>query len=171
MGCHTWFYRKADPQPTYEEIRQKLLELYAKERGYYERHVSNTLAEDEKWLFDDKTIQDSEYAIVVLTRIISRIEKRLCKVATMRRIWQVSKFRFCERNQQAYEEVGLHDLFRIGKYPEDELLSLEETLSFIEAREKEIAFGPMPTIYGKDEVIRRLKEFWEQNPEGMIRFG
>ena len=52
-----------------------------------------------------------------------------------------------------------HDLFRIGNYPDDVLLSEKETIDFIDKH--------------KIEKVNwvALKEFWQVYPDGMICFG
>jgi hypothetical protein len=57
-----------------------------------------------------------------------------------------------------------HDLFRIGKYCEDKLLSLEQTLQFIDSKKEQIYH------FVEDWEIN-LKEFWDKNPNGVIEFG
>jgi hypothetical protein len=172
MGCHTWFHTKSDPQPSYEEVREKLIKLFQQEKDWYFAHANGTIFEEDAWLFEGKDQKESEYFAKVMDRYIRRLENRTCKIATMRRVWMIGNFYYCEKNGQIYSEVDKHhDLFRIGGYPNDELLSFEETLKFIEDNEDRIAFGPMPTDYGKNEVIRRLQLFWDEFPEGMIRFG
>lgn len=171
MGCHTWFFTKVDPQPTYEQVREKLLSHYHIEMGFYQRHVSNTLAEDELFLFEDRTIESSEYAISVIQRWISRVEKRLCQVATMRHGAGTMNDTFCERDHQFYTEVGLHDVFRIGGYPNDELLSFEDTMEFFEKNDDKIFWGGAPTVIGKEATIEIIREFWNKYPNGMIHFG
>jgi hypothetical protein len=57
-----------------------------------------------------------------------------------------------------------HDLFRIGTYPTNVLLSLEETLQFIE-NNKEIIYG------FANDYEKELIQFWENNPDGVIEFG
>jgi hypothetical protein len=65
-----------------------------------------------------------------------------------------------------------HDLFRINDYPTIELHSLEETMAFIDKRQrardldKKIHF-----LDPKEETFELLKEFWEKHPDGMINFG
>ena len=171
MGCHTWFYNKKDPQPSYEECREKLLEHYSIECGYYERHINNTLSNKEKWLFEDKTLDSSKYILSVVNRWKSRVEKSLCKVATLRKSAEVQKLEFCERNHLFYKEVELHDVFRIGGYPDTELLSLAETLNFFEINNDKIFWGYNPSVIGKDKVIERIEKFWIEYPDGLIRFG
>lgn len=173
MGCHTWFYKKIEVQPTYEEVREKMLDYYRNELGYYERHLTDSLSKKEAWLFENKSKQESECLQAILLRTIRRIENRTCTLATLRRYagWAVSGSHFCERDQQFYEETGWHDLFRINEYPTDELLSLEETLEFIEKNSDKIAWGPLPTVYGKEAVKARLKSFWDEHPTGLICFG
>ena len=56
-----------------------------------------------------------------------------------------------------------YDLFTIGGYPDDKLLSLEFTLKFIETNKDRISFSE-----NWEEI---LKEFWSSNPNGIIEFG
>ena len=55
-----------------------------------------------------------------------------------------------------------HDLFRIGGYPDDKLLSLEQTMEFIERNKERMSFSENWEI--------KLKEFWSKNPDGVIEF-
>ena len=56
-----------------------------------------------------------------------------------------------------------HDLFRIGGYPDDKLLSLQQTMQFIERNKERMSFS--------ENWEDRLKEFWSKNPDGVIEFG
>lgn len=58
-----------------------------------------------------------------------------------------------------------HNLFRIriGYYPNAKLLSLEQTIEFIEYNKENISFV--------ENWEERLKEFWSKNPDGVIEFG
>lgn len=56
-----------------------------------------------------------------------------------------------------------HDLFRIGRYQEDKFLSLEDCLSFIEIHKDDMWFD--------ESWLERLKEFWRNNPTGVVEFG
>lgn len=56
-----------------------------------------------------------------------------------------------------------HDLFRIGRYPDDKLLSYEQTMHFIKQNEKKMSFC--------ENWEDRLKQFWSKNPNGVIEFG
>lgn len=60
---------------------------------------------------------------------------------------------------QNNEVFDYHDAFRIGGYPDDILLSLNETIEFIKKHKIE----KVDWDY--------LKEFWCVYPDGMIRFG
>ena len=173
MGCHTWFYKKADPQPEYEEIRLKYLKMLDSNIEFYTKHINGTLDENTRYLFEDSTIEDSIKHLEITKRIRRIVEKRLCKVATVRHATYCSiiPHHLCERNGQLYLDAGLHDVFRIGDYPEDELLSFEETLQFLERNNDKIFWGSSPDHIGREEVIKRLKEFWDKNPDGLIEFG
>ena len=56
------------------------------------------------------------------------------------------------------------DLFRVGDYPEVFLLSLKETLEFIELRRDKMSF-PV------ENWEEKLADFWAKNPDGVIEFG
>jgi hypothetical protein len=56
-----------------------------------------------------------------------------------------------------------HDLFRIGCFPEDKLLSLEQTLEFIERNKERMSFSL--------DWETSIKEFWTKHPDGVIEFG
>lgn len=64
-----------------------------------------------------------------------------------------------------YEEdeiQNLHDIFRIGGYPNDKLTSYEETLKFIDTNQ----------IIVESDTISRLQEFFDSEPKGgLIVFG
>lgn len=87
------------------------------------------------------------------------------------------------------EEEWYYDTFRIENYPQDKLYSLQQTLDFIKTNTRKIRFGylelsnPENTdpfkrkwkefdrIGAKKKAIKRLKEFWNKYPDGMIYFG
>ena len=56
-----------------------------------------------------------------------------------------------------------HDLFRIFDYPNIHLLSLNQTLKFIEQNKNKMSFS--------DHWEQSLIDFWCNNPNGLIRFG
>lgn len=176
MGCHTWFYDLKEPQPTYLEVKELVIAGYKAERGYYERYLAktpNSEWEAKRWL-TDKSFNRSEYMIAFLSRLIRVVEKDLCKTATYKKYcWEfMSGLTFCERNNKVYAEVqGVHDIFRIGKYPHDELLSMKDTIAFIEKHEDKIFWGYSPEEYGKDKCLQMLNDFWHKYPNGLITFG
>lgn len=88
----------------------------------------------------------------------------------------------------APKEEWYHDTFRIFGYPEDILYSFEETISFLRKNGSKIQYGNNrclnPKEHYKDrkwveqsrrlskkKCIKRLREFWDKHPEGMIKFG
>lgn len=176
MGCHTWFSYQAEVQPTYEEIREKYIEFLKKDMGYYERYISGTLSDNETWLFDEKsgnTIEKSTKYIEIIKRVIRRIENRTCKLATMLHAGYNScvDLEYCKRNGMWYKDADICDIFRIGNYPEDELLSLQEVLDFFEKHNDKISWGGVPDIIGKENVIKRMEDFFNTYPNGRVRFG
>jgi len=63
-----------------------------------------------------------------------------------------------------YTDIDLpHDVFRIAGFPNNYLLSLEETLAFIEKNKEIITLG--------ENWEERLRAFWSEYPDGVIEFG
>jgi hypothetical protein len=161
MGCHTWFYKKEER--SIEEARQKLvealnrvIEAYTIDRespeSYY-NHFRNAY---------NKTHAEMDWLVKVIQRQIGMIEKGLCNVAVMRK--QEGVCRYIPEKGLFVDIDGVHDVFRIGGYPDDTLFSLEETLKFIEDQGEK--------VYAKaDNWQELLKYFWEKHPDGMIDFG
>lgn len=59
-----------------------------------------------------------------------------------------------------------HDVFRFSTQEDIYLLSLEQTLNFLEDNEDKIDF------YGdKSYVIKKITQFWKEFPDGVIEFG
>jgi hypothetical protein len=56
-----------------------------------------------------------------------------------------------------------HDLFRIGTYPNDKLLSLGQTMIFIEHNKEQMLFS--------ENWKEKVEDFWLKNPNGVIEFG
>jgi len=171
MSCCTIFSVKLKLQPTYEELRTSYVGFLKREMSYLDRHISNCLTEDEQWLFEDKTIEDSIKMLSIMERQLKGVENGFYRIATLRKGTETLGFSFCERNQLAYRVVSdFYNVFRIGKYPDDELMSLSETLSFFEKNENRIFWGHGPTEYGKSSAIEVITEFWMKYPDGRIHF-
>lgn len=75
----------------------------------------------------------------------------------------------CEYSEEIYGDDRYtsidtpHNLFRVRNYPEDKLLSLKETLDFIEKNKDSVTFDY--------DWEARLIAFWDKNPDGVIEFG
>lgn len=70
----------------------------------------------------------------------------------------------CDYSDEGYTDIDTpHDLFRIGNYTDDKLLSLKQTLDFIDKNKDIISFSENWEI--------ELKEFWDKYPNGVIEFG
>jgi hypothetical protein len=140
MGCHTWFYKKEER--SIEEARQKLVEALNRVIEAYtiDRESPESYYNHFRNAYN-KTHAEMDWLVKVIQRQIGMIEKGL----------------FVDID-------GVHDVFRIGGYPDDTLFSLEETLKFIEDQGEK--------VYAKaDNWQELLKYFWEKHPDGMIDFG
>jgi len=120
---------------------------------------------NEDW-YPEATVEQINHNIKVLERQIQIIRKGLCKVATY---GHDKHLNFVYNNIPYIECEDFHDTFRVGNYPEDILLSYEDTMKFIEHKVFE---GYSITLFENKFTGRiRLEEFWEKYPDGMIKFG
>jgi hypothetical protein len=77
---------------------------------------------------------------------------------------------YCDYSQEMFDEDRYtdidtpHNLFRVGSFPDDKLLSLQQTMEFIEQNKDDY-------ILFSENWEDRLKEFWAKNPDGVIEFG
>lgn len=168
MGCHTWFYKRLEVQPTYEEIREKYLEHLSKEIRSREKYLSgknHELGDILDEIYSQYEKAEIEKEIAILNRIRRRVENRTCKLATIKHAcWDnVVDYEYSEHTNAFYIEASYHDIFRIGTYPDNELNSLEETLDFIDFYKTKISLYP--------DSLEYLHRFWNEHPDGMIRFG
>ena len=63
----------------------------------------------------------------------------------------------------------LENLFRLGNWSQTDTVihDYHQTLLFINVKSNRISWGKEKT---KPELIKKLKEFWETNPDGLIYF-
>lgn len=176
MGCHTWFYKKMEHQPSYDDVKTNVLHSYNEDIKLYQQFIDGTLDDDTKDLFREFTKETAKKYLLILERSKRMVEKDLCKVAVCNRYGNCSMSLIRFHNGYFYIDSDNlpHDIFRIHNYPNDILLSLQETLDYLEVNDDKIEY------YGYDEVdkdiiklnaIERLKEYWEKYPDGMIDFG
>jgi hypothetical protein len=75
-------------------------------------------------------------------------------------------------DEDRYTDIDTpHDLFRVGHFPDDTLLSLQQTMEFIEQTMKFVEQNENEYILFSENWEEKLKEFWAKNPDGVIEFG
>ena len=165
MGCHTWFKTKS--KYTLDDIVIKWIENHKNFIVKWESYCKNPQHKYRKegGIFSDLTQEQLEWYLKVYKRQLVFVEKGLIREAL---IYASYKFFEDERSffihnniLYAQTENCPHNIFRIGNYPEDILTSLEETLIFCETNK----------IYLNTEQLIELKQFWNNNPIGLIKFG
>jgi hypothetical protein len=165
MGCHTWFYKKIKPQPTYQEVKEQVLERFVDGNiELYQQMIDGTLEDDIKDAYPEWNKEMGMRYLPVMERIRRRIEGDFCKVAVCNRYEHdedLTTFEF-DTFYVSTDELP-HDLFRIGHYPENKLYSLYQTMKFINENKEKMSFC--------DDWEKYLQEFWMKNPDGMIQFG
>ena len=165
MGCHTWFYRKLNPQPTYQMVKQDVLDMFEKNRELYVQMIDGTLDEDLKEAYPEWDMETGLKVLPIIERTIHMVEGGFCKVAVCNRYVHEDLLTvFVNENFYVSDYNLPHDLFRIGKYPKNRLFSLSETMEFIEKNKENVYFYI-------DDFENHLNKFWSENPDGMIEFG
>lgn len=126
-----------------------------------------------------KQIETNSYLVNSYKRIKRFVEKDIYKTAGKVDLYNYilkneffqefdlenGSYKYCKRNNAIYINSNElpYDLFRIGGYPKNQLLSLKETMKFLEDNKDKIRI-----FYGTTE---KLENFWKQYPDGMICFG
>lgn len=161
MGCHTWFYKKVER--SYEEAKNIWMEH---QKGWIERatEICNN-PDDECRLAYDWSQDTCNSFLAVAKRQLQIVEKGLCRVAVMNH--QPSDddgrlYEFVDGNLYCTHKTLPHNIFRIGKYPEDKLFDFYDTIRFCRVKNN---------IDLSHEQVGKLRKFWDDYPDGMIRFG
>jgi hypothetical protein len=167
MGCHTWFYKKVDPQPTYEEVKTYVIDRIKKEIDFDERLISDRNSFDSELLetYPEWTSEHGQYCKEINERKLRIVSSNYCKLAVC------NKYKYNDNLTIYIEGKGFyvyshdlpHDIFRKYGYPDDKLFSLQETLDYINNIENQC------TVY--DYTVQKLTEFWTKYPDGVIKFG
>jgi hypothetical protein len=74
-----------------------------------------------------------------------------------------SKLLYSTITNKFYIKVDYHDIFRCA-YDDIELLSLDQTLEYIKTHDCSFHIS-------KELAIKKINEFWDKYPNGLIKFG
>jgi hypothetical protein len=167
MGCHTWFYKKIEG-PTEEQIRKDLVVYFQETIQFYDSALNQKESLDDltKEVLEGVSDEELEAERDEFLFLYRRFASGEMGIDEVNENWASSRFsRHIEYSRKMgwYETDDSlpHDLFRIGSYPETLLFSLEETLDFIQTNKC--------TVY--EYTDEKLRDFWAEFPDGMIRFG
>lgn len=164
MGCHTLFYKPY--KISLEEAKTLLLEQYKQDITHYSDEST-----------DDEIIE----TVKALRRGIILLENDLLPEED---IWEDlfelpnGQYAHYVKGKGMFAEADYHDIFRVWNYPKDELFSYEQTIVFINYK----LFIDKHSVYfvdnlndntqnDKEYALKRLRQFWEEYPDGMICFG
>lgn len=168
MGCHTWYYKKINPQPTYDEVRTQVLGRFVQGNiDLYQKMIDGTLDADLKDAYPEWNEEYGRKYLPIMNRTKRMIEGGYCKVAVCKRYEHKDNYFAMTEYVDGVFYVSTddlpHDLFRRHDYPEDKLFSLEQTMKFISNWKDRMSFC--------DGWEDSVKKFWLENPDGMIEFG
>ena len=184
MGCHTWFYRKLNPQPTQDEIRESVikdydyvLQCFLRYRDVVTGVEKNPREEDLDCLEsypEWKDLREIEYTIKLYSRLLQKIKLGKAEKAIRKRYSEcvpiggvIRLFRDeYYHNRDENRELIMHDIFRVSNYPPDVLTSYDDFVKFFEDPEKNCYWDGK-----KSEVYDKIKSFFTRYPDGIIDFG
>jgi hypothetical protein len=185
MGCHTWFYKKIQ-DPSSEEVHNIVKDRCEKELSFLDRLINDRSSVDAdlleaypewtpEWATSMKDAWSKIYNFVdggelnikelpeAFNAFFDEGMSRDSILAFLYEMWTTELTTFIEGKGWFEDTDEFHDVFRKYGYPDDKLFSLEETLEYIKDPNNQC------TTY--EWTDRRLKEFWEKYPNGMIKFG
>lgn len=166
MGCHTWFCKKLNPQPSYEEVKSEVIQHLKYNIKYFNDYINNYPNFKDKIVFYDFTIEESKNYIKLYERQCRMIENNLCKKAVCNKYKHKLDLTYFIENKGFFIacDYTQNDIFRINKYEDTILFSFSETIDFITINRDKIN-------YFKENWLEKLIDFWNNNPDGFIKFG
>ncbi len=141
MGCHTWCYRK--------------------KKDISNEEISDLIKKNINHSLDFYKKKENKRIIKYFNNLLKVIDNNNNNYSILERMFDLT-YLDCDiliHKKVLYESVSFHDLFRVGNYPEDILLSLERTNDFINNHK----------VYNLN--IEKVNEFWTKYPKGLIHFG
>lgn len=162
MGCHTLFYTKAEPQPTLDDLYTRMTSHLSTQIGYY--GVMLKLTDKDSDEVDGLTFQ-----LRLNERMLRAVEQGKATQALKNKCSEYTGYEYAKETDTFYIETDWYDVFRFG-CTEKKLFSFEETITFF--NENKVLYSPGRNYKeDKQQVIQLMKQFWEENPEGMVCFG
>lgn len=182
MGCHTWFHKEYPV--TLEQCKLDAIDICKYQISWNKEYIDDPNKEID-WCDDiEKCRENIKYASEFFTKCLRFIEKNIFKTKeTLSRFYEFRPYNsnkyvdglyeYCKKTDALYicTDDLPHDLFRIGGYPEDQLLSYNETLEYMKKYCEEYKV-PFESHFGNIEDIKNeLLQFWNEYPNGLITFG
>lgn len=181
MGCHTWFFKKIE-SPTSEVIVKFVKERVSEELDFLNRLINDRESIDVDLLeiYPEWDIEYAKKNIPIWEAIYDfangvKIDFSIFPeyffpdvpedelLESLYSSFMPGIITFIKGRGWYSECDDYHDVFRKYGYPENMIFSLEETLEYIKDPKNECV------VY--DYTERRIREFWEKYPNGMINFG
>lgn len=161
MGCHTWFGKKIKPQPTWDEVKQYAISQFKAEIHLNNQMIDRALSTRLLEAYPEWTPEYGAYCRAINERKLQVVKKDLCKVAVCNMYYHNCLTHFINGIFYEFPRDFLHDVFRVGNYPDDQLFSMEDTINFCKIKNIPL-----------DEIqLETLQQFWEKYPDGNIHFG
>ena len=186
MGCHTWFFKKVNPQPTREDKINQFIEQSSEWCKKIENALTNNgfdLEDEDKWypftskyaaqenLEKYKWMISNAYHYEDYADFESADDKTLSKEEQL--YMDIENWQAPFEDGKGYNSLTIHingvyyshvgkyyDIFRYNNY-DTCVSSKDEMWNLITSND----------IIINDDVKSKLKEFWTLYPDGVIYFG
>lgn len=169
MGNQTRMFIKIDV--SYEDAKTYLLDKYQRTLGFYSKQIKGEHSSPFSTTINPAyyTKERCEYGIEVIKRKIRLVENGYCKLAVMHSYQddRVSQETFYLPEKGMYIEHQLlvfYDIFVPEELNNSTILfSMDETREYLDTNK-------WRSMFTSDQAVLRLREFWDQNPDGLIKF-
>jgi hypothetical protein len=164
MGCHTWFYKKVER--TVEEAREIALECQRNVVKHWGEIDPNT---------DETCIAYGWNELTVIETIFEETARlRQIQEGDLYAIWSnqpdgdgVNYYNPVTGNFYV-NDPNVHDLIRVGNYPEIRFFSFDEIYQWILNHREHPRFNTSKITV---QEIEAVKNYFETNPNAMVCFG
>ena len=171
MGCHTWFYKKMETQPTLQECKDMVIRILQEEIQSCQDYIDGKEDDEDMlriWEQYDPQELLKEYR-ESLNRVNNNDEEFIFEEAThviYMKDWEAGVVIYHKGDFYVSARNLPHDIFRTWGYPEDVLESYEDFENFIATHD--YALSQYDTL---EETKQAMKKFWDDYPDGLVEFG
>ena len=143
---NTYFYKKIEPQPNYEEVKERVEDTFSNVINYFKDNNENNIYDE---------------AIALNKRKLSVIKKGLCKLAVCNLYDYKGKDTIFDEKFGFMISTNYYNAFKIKDTVKEVVLkNVDETFKYIEENKENIIF--------KKYWEKTIKKYWGKNPNSLV---